>query len=1155
VCRIGVAAALRSAGQTSVDRPLAGDSLYHVQTWQTDQGLPEGSATAMVQSADGALWFGTFNGLVRFDGVRFEVFDTENTPGLPASGIVNLHLDRSGRLWVSTVRGLALREGDTFRTVGPERNWTNDAVRSIAERTDGTLLFSTFDGAVHEYSGERFRPLPPTAEPRKGPVLACDGGGRWWLVQSGFLGTHDGKRWVEVPNSSNEDTATAVCARARDGGVWVVFRRSVLKYRSPTEVERRELPVDLRGLWSAFEDSRGHLWVSTHDNGLFRIAPTGDLLHWSTANGLTHNGVRFAFEDRERNIWIGTSGGGLLRFTERRCRTFGVESGIEEPIVNSVAPDDDGGLLVGTYGRGLFRLKDGLATRLTRGPGGGYVQSALATSARAAAGTWWVGTFGDGLFRIDSTGQRHVPGERTGGANVVALYEDSRGRLWVSGGEAVACFEQAATSDASRIFGEAEGVPRSEVSAFAEDAEGRIWISNQASVLRLEGDRFTEVRDQAGRAISGVMCFHADVGGAMWMGLRRAGLLRWRDGRVDGHIVQLDGVERTVLGIERDDEGWWWLVTSCGLVRAPADQINAAASGSLDRVETLSLGLVDGLATLECSGGRQPVCGKDATGRLWFATRKGVAMVDPHTFRRNAIPPPVEVEELRALGADRENVRASGATLAGGAVRVPAGSRSIEIRYTAFSFVDPERVRFQVVMSGVDETWRDVGSQRVAVYGNLAPGTHRFRVRAANNDGVWNETGDSVTFVVEPLLWQTWWFRAAAAVGLVAFGGGGAWWVTYLRERGRRQAEGRFRLALEAATSGMVLVDGEGRIVLVNAQLERSFGYDRQELIGQRIDLLVPARFAPLHAALREARPADPATVAGGLGQEPMGRKRDGTEFPIEIGINPIDTDAGHFALVSINDISQRKRVELEMSRQRNEVAHLSRVNMLGELSGSIAHELNQPLTAILSNAQAAQRFMRRDPVDLNEVREILDDIVQQNKRAGEVIHRLRTLLRKGEVQHERLAMDDVVREVLKLARSDLINHGVIVEADLPDELPPVRGDRIQLQQVLLNLVINACDVMDRLPPGERRLKVSTAWHAPGFLCVTVTDSGAGIPAEHLDQLFTPFFTTKGKGMGLGLAVCRTIVTSHAGEIWGGNNADRGASFHFTLPTDDGAKA
>lgn len=251
-------------------------------------------------------------------------------------------------------------------------------------------------------------------------------------------------------------------------------------------------------------------------------------------------------------------------------------------------------------------------------------------------------------------------------------------------------------------------------------------------------------------------------------------------------------------------------------------------------------------------------------------------------------------------------------------------------------------------------------------------------------------------------------------------------------------------------------------------------------------------------------------------------------------------------------DVTERKeaearasRMEAEAARQRDELAHLSRVAMMGELSGALAHELNQPLTAILSNAQAAQRFLARENPDLEEIREILGDIVEADRRAGDIIRRLRSLLRKEDSTRQLVNMNELVRDVLRLTHSDRLTRGVEVRVAFTPGLPPVRGDRVQLQQVLLNLLTNACDAMEDQP--RRDMAVETAVR-DGSVEVSVADRGRGIAAEDLERIFEPFVTTKAQGMGLGLSICRTIIQAHDGELWAENREEGGAIFHFRLP-------
>jgi len=366
----------------------------------------------------------------------------------------------------------------------------------------------------------------------------------------------------------------------------------------------------------------------------------------------------------------------------------------------------------------------------------------------------------------------------------------------------------------------------------------------------------------------------------------------------------------------------------------------------------------------------------------------------------------------------------------------------------------------------------------------------------------------------------------------------------------RGQAEERFRTLVEAAPSAMLVVDTEGIITLANARAVTMFGYARQELLGRPVEMLIPGRLRSSHETHRQAYREEWRPRAMGAGRELFAVRKDGTELPVEVGLNPMQTFEGRFVLASVVDVSERKRSELETARQRDQMAHLARVAMLGELSGSLAHELNQPLAAILSNAQAAQRFLGRDPPELDRVTEILADIVKSDKRAGDVITRLRSLLKKEEPQHRPLDVNELVQEVLVLMRSDLLNRQIAVRTQLAQELPAVSGDRVQLQQVLLNLLINGCDAMGDAVT-QRDITVRSESALARGVRISVADNGTGIPSEDLEHIFEPFVTTKPQGLGLGLAVCRSIVRSHNGQLSATNNPSGGATFTIELPAAD----
>jgi PAS domain S-box-containing protein len=363
----------------------------------------------------------------------------------------------------------------------------------------------------------------------------------------------------------------------------------------------------------------------------------------------------------------------------------------------------------------------------------------------------------------------------------------------------------------------------------------------------------------------------------------------------------------------------------------------------------------------------------------------------------------------------------------------------------------------------------------------------------------------------------------------------------------RKQAEEKFRLATEASPSGIILVNDRGRIVLVNSQIEKLFGYQREELVGKLVDILVPERLANQHPDHRAEFLAAPTARAMGAGRELFGRRKDGTEFPVEIGLNPIQAPDGILVLAAVVDISARKLAEAEAVQHREELGHLSRVAVTGELAASIAHELNQPLSAIISNASAGQRFIEGGHVDLSELRELLADIVADGRRAGDVIRGIQNMVRKRTPARQRVNLNDLVASVVRMVNGNAILYSCEVETLLDANLPAIEADPIQLQQVLLNLMINAFEAMRNMPISRRKVVIATERNGDDTICASVRDYGLGIPEEARERIFDHFFTTKAEGLGMGLAIVRSIVESHAGTIAAENVEGGGARFRFIL--------
>jgi two-component system, LuxR family, sensor kinase FixL len=374
-------------------------------------------------------------------------------------------------------------------------------------------------------------------------------------------------------------------------------------------------------------------------------------------------------------------------------------------------------------------------------------------------------------------------------------------------------------------------------------------------------------------------------------------------------------------------------------------------------------------------------------------------------------------------------------------------------------------------------------------------------------------------------------------------------WVSWLRGDGRgtrRMLDTKIPVkdALEMMLVPIVAIDHRRRITFANTETMKLFGYTREELAGASVELLFPIY------AVRDNHLTGKESV-GENRLADMSRKRvliarrhDGVAFSTEVSTTNY---GGADQILQITAMPGRNACG-EFDRSHEELEHLARVSSLGELAGSLAHELKQPLTAILFNAQAAQRFMESETVNIAELRDALGDIITDNCRANEVIQKIRTLVRKGVIELRPLDIGEVVRDVALLVRSDAIARGVRTSFDIADNLAMVCGDKVQLQQVVLNLLLNAFDALKERAPAQRMVEVTVREEPDDGVRITVKDWGVGLTVDKMHKIFRAFFTTKPQGLGLGLSISRTIITGHGGRIWAENNDGMGASFHITLP-------
>jgi len=732
---------------------------YAIDVWQRAHGLPQNAVTAIAQTADGYLWLGTEEGLVRFDGVRFVVFDTSNTSALRNNDVQCLYAGRNGRLWVGTKGGGLTRvEAGTFTTYGPADGLRSNVVLAIHEDAQGTVRVGTRAG-LHRVAGARLEPDGP-APLQSATVNAIAAGAEGTL----WIGTERGVFELASAQVVHHTTANGLLSNevrailvAPDGTVWAGTNNGLNRLR-----DRRwtSLGVD-EGLGSnlvvaLLVDGAGTLWIGTRGGGLTRLTGTR-LERAGTAEGLSHDDAIALYEDREGSLWIGTNNGGLNRLKNSSVTNIGTREGLSADIVLPVLAEADGTVWAGTYGRGLNRLQNGSVRIFTERDG---LSSNVVLALHAAGGGLWIGTR-SGIDRLEKGRVTNVMA-RVGlrPQAVHAILEDRGGTLWAGTRAGLIHVRDGRGT----TFTTEDGLSNGFVSALFEARDGTIWAGTQGGGIsrRVDGAwRVYSTRD--GLRSDVVWSITEDAGGAIWVGTNGGGIARFDGARFIAYGTREGLLTDSIFTVLDDGAGSLWLSSNKGLLRVARKDFEAFDARRIARIAATWFDESDGMRSRECNGGIQPAGSRAADGRLLFPTIKGIVAVDPSRLVTNPVPPSVVIE--RAV----VNATAVDATRF---VRLARGRGQLEFAYTGLSFVAPAKVRFQYRLEGFDAAWIDVRGRREAYYTNIPPGTYTFHVRAANNDGVWNREGAAFAFALAPHFTQTYTFYVllGAAVALAAFG-------------------------------------------------------------------------------------------------------------------------------------------------------------------------------------------------------------------------------------------------------------------------------------------------------------------------------------------------------------------------------------------------
>jgi signal transduction histidine kinase/CheY-like chemotaxis protein/sugar lactone lactonase YvrE len=790
------------------------------RVWQTKDGLPQNALDALAQTPDGYLWGGTWEGLVRFDGVRFTVYDFNNTPELQARSIRSLATDSAGTLWIGTDGGLTRMSAGTFSRVEIPPHLSLRNLKTVLPTRDGAVWIATIGHGLARLFNGQFQLWTTETGLASNHVstLVQDAAGTVWIGTTGGLQRWDGTALREGPAFDKGRVPVLSLAMDRDGLLWAgsndgtVYQLREGRMQPVPEASLPGAPIE-----ALFVDRLNTLWVGSSGRGMLRLAH-GKRFTMNDRQGLQSNTVLSFLEDREGGLWIGAAEGGLHRFKDAPFTPVGPPEGLPHDIIVSIHEARDGSLWFASMDSGVTRWHGGKVSTWTAREG--LIHDRARSLAEAPDGSIWISTqtgvsrWQDGKITA-SLGTAH--GLPPGVVRVV--FVDREGTLWAGTMEGLARWN----GERFELFTRKHGLPGNNITLLEERSAGGFWVgTSEGGLAYFIHGRPVLVAAEGQPMFTEVQALHEEPNGALWLGTDE-GLYRWKNGAFRRLAREQGLFDERIFQLLPDGRGHLLFSCNKGIFRVSQEELEAVADGRLARVTSRIYGVDDGMRAEECNGMAVPPGIVARDGRLWFPTIRGAVIYDPDSpeEQRPQPLPQVLFEELRV---DSQPVpRAQWAS-------IPVGEGRLDVRYTAPSLLAPQRLRFRFRLEGVDTDWVQDSGERMAHYTHLAPGRYQFRVRVESVDGGATPSEATLGFYLEPRFHQTWGFRAACALAAV-LAVAGLVWLRVLRVR-QRERELQARVDQRTAELATVNADLQARLQELQATRERLIHAEKMAAVG-----------------------------------------------------------------------------------------------------------------------------------------------------------------------------------------------------------------------------------------------------------------------------------------------------------------------------------